>query len=224
MNFFITIMFMFVFHIYACNKWKVFSNRKVFKIIIISFFMVMFLFSALAILTSREGISKIENIIKYIGSPIVGLNYYLNSSHIPNIIWGQETLYYFYQLLREWGADIPWYKWHHEFYSYGINSTSNLYTGLRRAIQDFGVLGMFLTRFVLGIFYMKLFTKIRRFNSSDYNNIPIIIFCCMLCVPLAMMSITDAIPEYISTSTFYTLFYLYFIKVSGMFKLQAEVK
>lgn len=219
MNFYISITFILLFIICSDNHWNKVVNKRIIRVMILALFFVLFLFSILAYLTSREGISKTTSIIKYIGSPLVGLNLYLNNAKTENFIWGQETLYYLYQLFREWGANIPWYKWHQEFYAYGNGATSNIYTALRRPIQDYGIAGMLFTRMIIGSLYMVLFNKIKNENLNNYNVVPRVVFFCLLSVPLTMMSITDAFPSFISTSTLYYLFYLWLIKTFGFFKL-----
>lgn len=213
-----TVVIIGFFNLYSFAGWKTTYNVKIIKIAIISLIGLLFLFSSLAYLTMREDQDPLTNVVKYVGSPLVGLDIYLNTVRPRNAIFGQETLYYLHTLLDQWGLiDAPYSSWHHSFFYYAKDN-SNIYTGLRRSIQDYSIFGMLFTRLLIGIVYMAVLKKIIKDSKAGREKWMLVVFICMLYEPIAMMPITDEFPQFISTSTLYKVFYIQMVKYFGVIR------
>lgn len=203
---------------YSNHEWKSQHNKTIIKWGVISLIGIMALFTALAYLTSREGKDQWSTIVIYTSSPIYGLDYYLSGVKTPNEYFGQETLYYFYKATNMLKiTDIPSYLWHHNFYSFN-GLSSNIYTGLRRSIQDFGVMGMLFLRYILGVIYMYALRRIKRVTYNGTRGMFSAVFFAILYEPLFMMAIKDDFPSILSMSTVYLIFYMFFIIKFGIFR------
>ena len=93
-------------------------------------------------------------IFHYVGSPITSLDDYLNRPYVQSQYFGEETLYGVYNVLRKLKIyDTPAHVMQLEYPDkYGI-CYANIYTSLRRVIQDYGFAGMYIYQFLCGCLY-----------------------------------------------------------------------
>lgn len=176
-------------------------------IAIISFLVLFRLFGYLTETSLRNELWN--NFSEYIGASIIGLDQYLQSAHSDNILFGQETMRNIYMILRDLGFNIPWYSPHHTFF-YWANGDSNVYTGLRKSIQDYTIVGMFIIKYMLGFLYAFMIEQIKNKKATEKSAITYIL-CGMLFYPIVMTAIADVYSTIITTEMLYKIFYLLII-------------
>lgn len=192
------------------TNWTRTNDGKIIRSGVIAIISFLILFRLFGYLTETSLHNELwNNFSEYIGASIIGLDQYLGSPPTKNILFGQETLRNIYMIMREWGLNIAWYSPHHTFY-YWANGESNVYTGLRKCIQDYTLVGMFITRYLLGFLYAVMIKRIKH-NRVSNNPSYAYIVCGMLFYPIAMTAIADVYTAIISTETLYELLYLFFI-------------
>ncbi|MGP4073830.1 O-antigen polymerase [Piscibacillus sp. B03] len=140
---------------------KVNTRIIIYGIIGVALFLIIFRLSGF--LTGKsERLTLWENFSLYIGASIVALDKYI-SNPPSQIFFGKETFYALYHIFRKFGFDIPYYQVPLEFVSWK-NVDVNIYTALRRYIQDFSVVGMVFIQFLLGSFYGAFYQYIKKKN------------------------------------------------------------
>lgn len=171
-----------------------------------------------------------ENFAKYIGSSIIGLDYYLNTTYVQSDIFGKETFVKIIQFLRQYGIiDIPYYTMSTGMYFRFGENISNVYTGLRRSIADFTLIGMFVSRYLLGAFYGIIIRRLQRLQTNkkpQRNRFLEIIIYGFLFYPITLTAIGDYFSTIFCTTFLYEIVYLYlinwyFIKRRGTRRKQA---
>lgn len=123
-------------------------------------------------IVAREGkinVDFINYIKRYIAGyscgSLVGLNLYLENRWIDNSFWGMYTfkpIYLFLGLKNV--VDFP--SAFHPFFTCK-ELTTNIYTSLLTLIQDFGVLGMFVAKFVLSFCTVKVRNALLNINIME---------------------------------------------------------
>lgn len=159
------------FFIYMILNLKKFSQKIVLKRTIIVGMLVVIiiipLFYFMLPLIGRKTNSKFTDYITfYFGCSIPSFESYLDNPPEGDGHFGSETLYgvqsllyklklsdYINPISREW-TKISWFK-------------SNVYTGFRRYMQDFGVLGVAICSIVFGMCFSKLYMNAR--NKKDFR-------------------------------------------------------
>lgn len=97
----------------------------------------------------------------YAGAQIPALDSYLNGATKPEDEWiGTHTLIGPYGNLRSLGVNVPNSGFILEFTAFA-NVDTNIYTPLRRYIQDYGFMGMIFICLLLGILYTAAFHLIK---------------------------------------------------------------
>jgi len=142
------------------NNWSNKLDIKIIKYSIRTFLLFIVFFYLLGFFTGKMENSSLRDTTSiYIGSPVVTLDIYLKSPPERDF-FGKETLYGIYNILRKLNFNIPNYKpqlkpvsWH--------NGTSNIYTALRRYIQDYTIGGMLFIEFFIGLLYGGFLHKIK---------------------------------------------------------------
>jgi oligosaccharide repeat unit polymerase len=193
------------------TKWSRENDKKIIKYGIEAILIFFIIFRISGYITGTSHLSSMsENIAKYVGSSIIGLDIFLNSSYTLNSIESSETLRNLLLFLKKFGFNISYYSSHLEKFSYG-NGISNVYTGLRSSIKDYTLFGMFISRFMLGNFYGILLRKLRD-NKQDMRERAVgIIFVGLLFYPIVMTAIADTYKTILSSTFLYQMVYLYFI-------------
>ena len=170
-------------------------------------FLLIFWIIGLARGQTGEG-NGTEVYAKYISSSILGLDTYLNGTYPENFIFGQHVFRGIYIFLSQFTSKIPFYSTHAEFFRWA-NDTSNVYTGLMYSIQDFGMAGLFITRFLIGFVYARL---VYRIKNNGYTPQPVsIILLGTIFYPIMMTSIGDVFTAIINVTTLYIFVYLFVI-------------
>lgn len=180
---YLIIYMLIVFFILYQQKYN-FSFKVMKKIVFCGFLSLIIFFIIFNLSGSLKGnILTKEAIFRrisiYAGSSIPALNIYINSPKIPNKYFGENTLFSIYKILRKFGYEIPQlyppYEW---MYFGGIKT--NICSAIRRYYEDFGIEGLILITFFLGVFYGIFFY----YASYKKNNFFILILYATLCYPI----------------------------------------
>lgn len=171
-----------VFFILYQQKYK--FNQKITKKIIVygilSLLIFFVIFSLAGLLTGKTQTRSIFEMISiYAGTSIPSLDIYLNSPKVSNTYFGENTFFGIYNVLRKFGYKIQLLYVPYEFVYFGGIMT-NIYTAIRRYYEDFGIEGLFLITFLLGLFYGIFFY----YASYKKNNFFILILYANFCFPI----------------------------------------
>lgn len=196
------------------NGWDPRNSIRI--LMIASFSLVLFyiIFIAAGYLTGKSQVYKAFDLISfYTGVSIPCFNQYLINPKPDTRIIGEHTLYSVFSLLNSIGFDdMPDSLRHLEFLRFG-GIKGNVYTALRRYIQDYSIYGMLLLQLFFGMFFSFFINLIKKRNKQGF----IIIIYSFIFYSLVMMSIDDLfLSSIISLGTFYELImlavlYYYFI-------------
>lgn len=188
------------------NHW---SNRETgifITVAIIAVAVFLLLFTLLGYLTGKSQLrtNPMEFISYYTGMAIPSLDVYLNNAPKENVIFGQETLYGIHSILRTLGVDLPIFTAPLEFVRFNGDS-GNVYTSLRRYINDYGVVGMFILQYLIGAFYTVLYKYVR---YGKFSNFAIILYS-FFAFALVMQPIEENLLRiHVSTTLVYSMVYL----------------
>lgn len=180
-------VYMFVVYFILYQK-KLNFSKKLNKRIIMYGVMMLFVFFGIFIIVgsfrgSSSSIKIIDKISIYTGSSLAGLNDYLINGRINTNIktyFGQNTLFKIYNILRKIGFEIPNFYAPYDFITFKNGNTTNIYSAIRRYIEDFGALGLLFVSMILGFIYGKFF----EYASYRKNNFFILILYASLCYPI----------------------------------------
>lgn len=139
------------------------------------FLMLFVLFGFFTGKVSLQGRPPWEVIAHYGGLSLPALSFFLESTFLESAYVGKMTLLGIYQKLALLGmdfSDLPSRYFIMDFVQLNHIDT-NVYTGLRRYIQDYGFVGMCLVMMFLGMVYTAFYNYIR-FRSRTL--VPIIIY------------------------------------------------
>ncbi len=145
-----------------------------------------------------------DTISFYAGMSIPSLDAYLTSTPTENVIFGEETLYGVHSILRALGFDIPTMNRHLEFVNFN-DVKGNVYTSIRRYINDYGIVATITLQYGIGCFYNVLYKYIRYGRCSLF----MIAIYSWFSYALVMQSIDELLlSSYLSTTLVYSLAYL----------------
>lgn len=191
------------------NKNKFVSRKKVILIILIVAVLVLVFFYFAGSLTGKiDNYNSIfDNLANYIASPIYNLDYFFQNPNQFNSDagFGAYTLSGIYSFLRTLGFHAPNSIVALE-YIYVDYYPSNIYTPLRRYYQDFGILGLLLIMFMIGIIYSYFYRKSLKSNSPLF-----IILVSFFYYPLFFMSIEERLfMDVLMARSIYQIIYFVF--------------
>jgi oligosaccharide repeat unit polymerase len=153
-------------------NWSKKIDFRIIKYALIGIIIFLISFRLLGYLTGKSQYLNLwNNFSIYLGSPIIAFSKYLNKN-ITNTIFGEETLSNFYRIMNHFGFDFKIIAVPLEPVIWD-NVKTNIYTSLRRYIQDYTILGMILIQFILGLLYGSWFNWIKRKNLIGF---PLILF------------------------------------------------
>ena len=191
------------------SHWEKQNNGKIviFAALVIVVFLCAFRLLGYRTETSIRN-SLWNNLMEYISASLVGLDQYLLQIKMKNTLVGQWTLAGIYNILRQWGVNIPIVDKFEPFFSYGDIYKSNIYTAFKAYIQDYTYLGGMVAMYLWGYFITNKLNSVKRGHDDFYH----------LCVlglffyPVAMISIEDVTSSVICMQTVYMLIYLKIIE------------
>ena len=154
------------------KKCGVRKQKKLIKVISLLFVSFFFVFSLIGLF--RSGFyedsgyvqDSFNSLTKYLGSPIIGIDYLLHSNYQISDYFARETCPIIYTLLGKFGLTFPKQAFHFTTFPCG-DDVSNVYTALRDPILDFGILGMLVTRFFLGFIYGYVYRKVLYYTQAS---------------------------------------------------------
>ena len=137
------------------NKKNLQLKPKIIAYAVIAIVAILISFRLLGYLTGKSSSRELwTDISTYGGSSIPALDAYLNSPKIPNEFFGQETLNRLYAVLRGLHlTNVKSYETTLPFIVFPDGSSTNIYTGFRRYIQDYGYIGMSFILLLMGLLY-----------------------------------------------------------------------
>lgn len=189
------------------HNWSSISLIKIVLLVsvaLLAFFILFFLFGYIT--GKSQGAKLFDMVSVYTGMSIPSLDFWLNKAKDMSTVFGEETMYGVTSVLRK--LNIIEYLGetvrHLEFVDFG-DATGNVYTCLRRYLNDFGYGGMLIMQMAVGAFYSLLYNNIKRENHFAI----LLIFYGILMYPLVMQSIDELIlSSYLSTSYVYLTVYI----------------
>lgn len=193
------------------KKRKKENNKRIIKYAIIGITIFFIIFSALGNLKGWKGTDPISLISVYTGGSILALDTYLLSDRVPNNVFGQETLLGIHSLLNRIGLNKSSsfdkrIDYSSDFVAIGPELSTNIYTSLKRYIQDFGFLGMLFIQLLFGLVMNILYLKIRNLKRINY----VYILYAILFMMIVYQSIDDQfLRSFLSVTQIFTITFTY---------------
>lgn len=162
--------FLIIFFIMLKKKytWSNKLNTKIVRYGFIGILIFLVIFRLTGYLTEKSySYSAWNNFSMYIGAPIIALDKYLVDPPIGNIIFGKESFSSIYHILRILGLDLQSYPVVLEYRSWENVYNVNIYTSIRRYIQDFTMFGMLIIQFIIGFMYGYFYYLIKYSNKIN---------------------------------------------------------
>ncbi|MDC0463865.1 oligosaccharide repeat unit polymerase [Flavobacteriaceae bacterium] len=194
-------------------------------ILIIAFFAIGFIRSnGIGTMISRD---MFNNMSKYFGSSIIGLDILLNSRIDFSGNIAEHTIPILYAFFKKIGFVFDTLPLHSDFFYLGNGQSSNIYTALRKPILDFGILGMLATRVCMGFIYGLIYRYYINNVNNPYSIKAFVIFP-LLYFPIVMYIFSDLFYYFTKFDFFETLLYLVIIdkliiKRSLVFNVKTEI-
>jgi len=163
-------------------------------------------FAMLGIMGQRLGDRSIlDTIFFYTGMSIPSFDGFLTNYVSKTAAIGGETLYGIHSVMQKLGFELPEQSRHLEFISF--NGTSgNVYTSLRRYINDYGILGTYIIQFYLGAFYTFFYQCLKK-----HSNTFLMLAYAILAHPLLMQGIDELfLSQYAAVGTVNLCIYMIF--------------
>ncbi len=191
------------------NKWGISfkSNLRIFSLIVVAMMIFFTVFLGVGSFTWK-GVSAEHNPFKilshYTGTQIPAFDVFLQN-HYPEDDWiGGHTLIGPYGNLKSLGVKVPEASMFMEF-THFANVDTNVYTSLRRYIQDYGYVGMSILVFLFGVIYTAFYHLVRCGKGGNYG----LLLYFMMAWPLFLFGHDDLlITGIVSTRTIYYMIIL----------------
>lgn len=183
---------------------------KIALVAISSMFAFIFIFTCLGKLIGKGQYNSASDVFFYYsGSSIYLFNNYIITGGKPDSnFFGEHTLYGIYNILH---YIIPTFEHNSNpalEMSYIPHWYSNIYTAFRRYYQDYGIAGLIIVPFTLGVFYGRLEVNACSRSTPGWK----IIFFAYSIYPIIEISIEERfLVNYLSFSTLFELTILYFM-------------
>ena len=198
--FYIVVQFLLL-RIFLLNK-EPRINKETIKPVLRAILIFCILFFGIGAIAQKNE-SILINIFAYTAAGLLGLTKFLKAPYYAGSFIESRTLQGLFSPLRVFGLKLPSLDEFlpHYYYANG-NATSNEYTALMEPIHDFGIVGMLLTRFFLGMIFYLVYSYIMRQGTQKRSYCCIPIFA-QLYYALIISSIDDQFSTYIG------MYYLY---------------
>lgn len=169
--------------------WSKNFGSKFLKYVLITIASFSVLFYLMGFLSGKSaGVNFWNNICWYGGGSIPGFDIYLHNPPLPDSShFGSETLIPLYNVLNKLGLTHYYSTVHLEFLAIG-GYPVNIYTSLRRYIQDYSFFGMYVIQFFLGMFYSVCYNALQRTQKD--NVFKILVYSSIL-FPVVMQSLDE---------------------------------
>lgn len=146
----LTIYFVLLYRKYNFNS-KI--NKKILIWSVFSWGLFIIFFFISGEILGRSDSKVFYAISRYTGSSLAALNtFFSHPIETKSIYFGQNTLFSIYSILRKFNKDIPNFYAPYEFV-YFIDMRTNIFSAIRRYVEDYGMNGLYSITFFLGAFY-----------------------------------------------------------------------
>ena len=195
------------------NKGVKRSNAKLLQFTVVIGILVALVFIWLGNLrTVAYEENTASDIVNYMGSPLIVFSRWLGRYELSPYP-GYATFPQLINILNKIGITDTSIS-HSEMYSAEdvlASSKSNLKTWLRAPIQDFTIVGMLISRFLIGVIYSCLVQWLIDRNKNAEKHIGKFIFGCLLFYPLVSAAFADKFGGYIQLETVYMVIIFFII-------------
>lgn len=194
----------------------------VISVLMVAVFILLFRLLGYRTETSIRNSDPWINVVKYTSSSLVGIDQYLNGMLVSekSVLFGERTLRNIYNLLREWGFSIPEISSVEGFFQY-VSAESNIYTGFKAYIQDYGYFGAGLSIFLWGAVVMGLLCRLKYKKVSFIGTA----YLGIIFYPVIMLSISDVTATVLGISSVYSFVYLAFLEIlAHLFAVKKKTK
>ena len=187
------------------THWNYWNTAKIALLAVAALLVFLIIFRLTGFLKdSGSGVSAFYSITKYMGGSIPCFNDFVLHPRDPSPYIGSNTLLPVYNILRQLGMDIPQFYAPYDFTDFATMST-NIYTGLRRYIEDYTYVGMYTIMLGLGALYGGAFQYIKNHPDARFG----LLVYAVTCYPIFEMSIEERFfLNILSTTTVYQLIIL----------------
>lgn len=104
----------------------------------------------------------------YTGGGLVAFDKYIEGGRLASSYFGEESLLGINNLLFRLGVYDGKFSRIFEFITIGPDVNTNVYTALRRYVQDYGLVGMLMVQVFIGLFFGFLYSVIKRMQKVSY--------------------------------------------------------
>lgn len=210
LKFFIFLIAIIYFAILRSGRLTKKSIYKFIKYMIIVCFIMIAVFYLYGVIFRKADETLPKYFGDYFSAGMYGLNKYLNSPWKQNVQFGQYTLANFYYYINRIFKTRYVVAAHHlPFFYYGLDR-SNIYTGYLLPIQDYGMIGLLISRYFIAMIMTGLYKAIKNGNTSN-QAVQTIIYGYFLYICFSIV-IADRFKELLTVTSFPSfLFFLYFV-------------
>lgn len=193
------------------NWTKVLNKKRITNIFLVVILVFVF-FYLLGFLTGKSlRLNFMETINIYAGSPIIALDNYYNNFNYDFSNFGSETLYnennFLNIIFNVKGSGINNLK----FTNIGNTGyRTNIYTNIRRLLNDYNYFGLFFIQFLMGFLYSILYIKIKVAKQQNYFILIYSYFLSYLIFSVIEEKVICLIPTY--TALFSVILFIILLK------------
>lgn len=157
------------------KKIKLKTIAKIFLL----FALVMVAFVGIRTVVGRSGIEDpLYYFTRYAGGSIELLDIYLREGHVKNQIFGQESLYAFYNFFGNHFGINELQQIHAREFRRSANGVSvgNIYTALRTLYNDFGFIGCIVCSGLIGLAVSYFYSRIKSHNKFELVDMGVVLY------------------------------------------------
>lgn len=190
--------------IYNSNKFDSFRGKTgiIIKYAVIALLAIGIIFYFYGKFFRHSTNTLLDSLGEYVAAPLYGLDFYLENRWDTNNIFGQFTLKNYYYYLNKFGANYQIVSDHLPFFNCA-NTSSNIYTSLVLPIQDYGILGMVISRFFIGIIYIQLMFQSKNMIAKNikWHTFKSVLYSYMM-VAVVYSGIADKYKDFFTVTSF----------------------
>jgi oligosaccharide repeat unit polymerase len=147
------------------NQWDPHLNIKILRNAFLGIFSFLLFFVIAGSFRRSDMLERpLFFISNYTGQSIPALNDFILHPRPPGIYFGEHSLFGIYSFLRKLGFDYPSFYEPYDFIYIG-NVHANVYSIIRRYLEDFGYIGLYALMFFLGFSCSILFFIVYKCKS-----------------------------------------------------------
>ena len=183
-----TVIISFIISSREVNRFKTLPFKTIFGLLFLISISLVF-FQLVGELTGKMwNVSFYEYLSVYLGDPIINLDVAINKGIERTPFWGYLTFFpmikYFFPKL---GFDIPYYNSYARFNEINGHNTGNVYTIFAPFVADYGLIGMLVAMFFLGVI-CQLFYNLSKSAQSGITTVKVIYSYMAACLGFSFFS------------------------------------